>query len=312
MVTAGKRARSLETVVSVFLLGVLVVIGVGVFVKQFRYGQNQSGDTALMPAEYEKLSEIETYGFDNLYEKINGKAPMYTESGFKQLQTLRFVNTADSSLIAELYLYDMGTVKNAFSVYSLQKRAQAKDLADLGLAYKTANGVYFCHGNYYVEIVGFSEDAQLLEAILETAGNIKKHLPISDRGQIAEFGYFAEETLQPKSMKLYVGSAFGCEDLADTFSAKYEINGEIVTAFLAKRKNSGQAKETAKKYYDFLIENGAEDKALIGKNINAFCVDLFGSIEMVMSTGAFVIGIHEAENQKSAEELMLSLIDNVK
>jgi hypothetical protein len=37
----------------------------------------------IVPAGFEALSKPEEYNADNLYEKIDGKAPLYLEAGFK-------------------------------------------------------------------------------------------------------------------------------------------------------------------------------------------------------------------------------------
>ncbi|MHC4076259.1 MAG: hypothetical protein ACYSRZ_07600, partial [Planctomycetota bacterium] len=72
-----------------------------------------------------------------------------------------------------------------------------------------------------------------------------------------------------------------------------------------------QALQSAKKYHDFLIENGATDKPAVEKNLKAACLDFYGSTEIVLASGRFVLGIHEAENQKLAENLILRIINNL-
>ncbi|MHC4075407.1 MAG: DUF6599 family protein, partial [Planctomycetota bacterium] len=120
MASHAKRSRVLESAVAIGLLMVLVIIGASVFIKQSHYASADMNGLdwgLLLPQGYEKLSDVEIYDSDNLYEKINGKATLYTESGFRKLFTQRFANSLDKSLAAELYLYDMGEAKNAFSVY---------------------------------------------------------------------------------------------------------------------------------------------------------------------------------------------------
>jgi hypothetical protein len=123
------RAKRLESAISICLLAILSLIGVGVFIKQFNYNMSRYGiDTtaipkletqnskfeipfelsSLAPAGFEMLSKVEVYNSENLYEKINGKAPLYTESGFEELFTQRFVSINDRSLWMELYAYEIG------------------------------------------------------------------------------------------------------------------------------------------------------------------------------------------------------------
>ena len=272
------RAKRLESVISICLLAILSLIGVGVFIKQSNYNMSRYGiDTAaipkletqnskseipfklssLAPAGFEMLSKVEVYNPENLYEKIDGKAPLYTESGFKELSTQRFVSTSDRNLWMELYIYDMGTVKNAFSVYSVQKRAESEAFPPMQLAYKTGNALYFVHGKYYIELVGSSESGELFKAIAEAARKIQANLAVDHDTRIAELALFPQENLVPGSIKLYLANAFGFERLTDTFTAKYRTGNETVTAFLSKRADSKDAEAIAESYRNFLIENGA-------------------------------------------------------
>lgn len=134
-----RRSKSLESAISTFLIGLLVLIGIGVFLKQSdadmsRFGISQAvkpkseipfEPSSLVPAGFETPSEVEIYVPENLYEKIDGKAPLYIESGFEKLFTQRFISKDDQALWMEIFIYDMGAVNNAFSIFSVQRRADA-------------------------------------------------------------------------------------------------------------------------------------------------------------------------------------------
>jgi hypothetical protein len=326
------RAKRLESAISICLLAILSLIGVGVFIKQFNYNMSRYGiDTtaipkletrnskfeipfelsSFVPAGFEMLSKVEVYNSENLYEKINGKAPLYTESGFEKLFTQRFVSSSDPNLWMELYVYDMDNIKNAFSVYSVQKRAESEDFPSMQLAYKTGNALYFVHGKYYMELVGSSESGELFKAISEVARRIQANLAIDHDSGITEFAVFPQENLVAGSIKLYLANAFGFEKLTNTFAARYRLENETITAFLSKRADSREAEAMAESYRNFLIENGAvikntDNKMLVGK-----VMDFYGKTEIVFTMGSFVAGVHEAENQQLAEKLAEVLINKL-
>jgi hypothetical protein len=326
------RVKHLESVISICLLVVLFLIGAGVFIKQFNYNANQHGiqqlgvslisiGAGLAPAGFGMLSKVEVYNADNLYEKINGKAPLYIESGFKELSTQRFVKTGDPNLWMELYVYDMGNIKNAFSVYSVQKRAESEAFPSMQLgtpqsgnsfAYKTSNALYFVHGKYYIEIVGSSESRELSKAIEETSQKLKSNLAAGANASIAELAFFPQENLVPDSFKLYLVSTFGCEKLTDVFTARYKSGEKTITAFIGKRADSKEAEAMAESYRKFLIENGATIKSTTNKTIEGKVVDFYGTTEIVFTVGPFVAGIHEAENQERAEKIAEILIGKLK
>jgi hypothetical protein len=313
-----RRARHLESVISISLLAALVLIGAGIYVKQSRYNagtdiavsksevQSTQPETTpqsspFAPAGFEAFSKPESYGADNLYEKIDGKAPLYLEVGFKGLTTQRFISASDKELWMEVYIYDMGDIKDAFCVYSVQRRAGTEGLASMRFAYKTSNGIYFVHGRYYVEIVGSSESAELSKAMAEAAGKITSNLAAGASASIAELAYFPQQNLIPDSFKLYMVSAFGFEGLTNVFTARYKAGSEVVAAFVSKRAGIKEAEVMAERYRKFLIENGATAKNTTNESFVGKVMDLYGATEIVFTAGPFVGGVHEAEDQQSAE-----------
>jgi len=330
---APKRAKHLESIISVCLLAVLFLIGVGVFLKQSdsdmsRFGiytaasglssqESQANSLeitlgTLVPMGFETFSESQTYTEENLYEKINGKAPLYIESGFRKLFTQRYVSKDDQNLWMELFLFDMGTAKNAFSVYSVQRRPDAEALPTMQFAYRTTNASYFVIDRYYVELVGSAESQELLEAMLAVAGKIPERLAVAKDTEIAELLLFPQENIVSDSFKLHSASAFGFEGLTSTFTARYMFGGSSITAFLSRRQNAQEAQLVAESYYKFLIKNGGVDKPLISKDIEAKAIEFYGTTEIIFTTGPFLAGIHEAESQQTAEKLAEILIKRLK
>ncbi|MCH8120977.1 MAG: hypothetical protein IIC00_14780, partial [Planctomycetes bacterium] len=255
------RNKRLESAISVLLLTLLLLIGIGVFIRQFNVDMVRFGiDTttagllseqiepntqepaldALMPDGFKEFSEIETYDAGNLYEKINGKAPLYTESGFVKLFTRRLISKDDEKLWMELFVFDMTAVRNAFSLYSVQRRADADILSlfHTSFGYRTDNALYFVHGKYYIELVGSSESAQLSKAMIEIAQNTIVKLALDKVvkvAEIVELSLFPLEKLIPGSFKLYMANAFGFDGFTDIFTCRYKFGDETITTFLSKR-----------------------------------------------------------------------------
>lgn len=336
-----KRAKRLESAISICLLAVLFLIAAGLFLKQSdfdmgRFGiytadsgppsQKSQADNletilgTLAPTGFETSSESQTYTEENLYEKINGKAPLYIESGFRQLFTQRFVSKDDENLWMELFLFDMGTAKNAFSVYSVQRRPDAAPMSSIEdrnegramqFAYRTTNASYFAIDKYYVELVGSAQSQELLEAMLAVAEKIPDRLAVAKDTEIAELQLFPQENIVPDSFKLHSAGAFGFEGLTDTFTARYMFGDNSLTAFLSRRRDAQEAQLVAESYYEFLIQNGGVDKPPLNKNIEAKVVEFYGTTEIVFTTGPFLAGIHEAASQQLAEELAAKLINKL-
>jgi hypothetical protein len=324
------RAKILETFVGIIILLLLIATAVGVYMVQrdvnmARFGRGQtSGESTVAKGEF-NLSSVgtaefpaagnsETYNNDNLYEKIDGKAPMYQESGFVSLITQRFAKKGNAELGLELYLYDMGNVRNAFSVYSRQKRADVTDMNDVPMGYKTSNAIYLAAGKYYIEMVGFAETQELIDGMRGIGKKLLSQLPTDEKDKIKELSYFPPGTVAG-TWKLQLANAFGFDGLSNTYSAQYKVNDRTVAIFFSKCANADEAGKIAKSYNDFLISNDAKSVPPAGeslKAINASVLDFYGTSEIVFSTGPFVGGVHEADNRHAAEMAAETLIEQLK
>ena len=256
------------------------------------------GSSLTRPANFVFSGKREQYNSEALYEKINGKAPLYLEAGFSTLTTQRFMHRDNPSLWFELFVYDMGTALNAFSVYSTQKRPGSTVISSLEPYdhYKTENGLYLRHGTYYIECIGSTSSALLDEAMLSTGKDLLPADPGSG-ATITELQLFPDENLVPESFKLILNNAFGSEALHNTFIAKYRLNDQLVTAFISTQDSPEEAIQAAESYYQFLLDSeGAPDNSVNSMQL----VDLYGLVEIVFAVGPYVAGIHEGESRIDA------------
>ncbi|MFA5424388.1 MAG: DUF6599 family protein [Phycisphaerae bacterium] len=316
--SAKRQPTRLESAIATALIAVPVIIILVIFVSQknadiSRFGitaeiaEKPQGQQGINPAElappqgFEKFGPGEYYDQETLYEKIDGKAPLYLESGFVKLFTQRYVNGKNYELTYELYVYDMGLTGNAFSVYSVQRRAGSSP-GNLQFSYSTDNGLFLSYGKYYCEFIGSSDSPLLLDAIDFTANALIENLKDAGPVEIPQLDMFASQNLVPGSYILYLNSAYGFTGLTNTYSAKYKINGETVTAFISKQPDGSAAQKLAEQYVDFLIANGGEK--IQSPDADTQYVDLYGSIEIVSVKDSFVYGIHQAEDKKAAENAL--------
>ena len=329
MTAITNKTKPAETATSLIILALLILIAYSVIAVQYDYDMEKFGiiikgpkDTStnlhqaevpllnkLMPKNFVSVSTQESYDAENLYEKINGKAPLYTETGFKSLKCQRFVSSVDENLIFEAYLFEMDTARNAFAVYSVQKRADSTDIQCEGFSYKTDNSVYFCSGRFYGEMVGFAQSPVLVKAIEDvTVDFISAN---KSDAQIEELELFPKENFVTGSIKFYPSDAFGYDGFKDIFSCHYEIQGQMVTAFLGKRESPEQAKEMSDGYSKFVTDNGGTVKKAQTEILSGTVLDFYDTTEIVFSAGNFVGGIHEAEDQAAAENITKLLLENL-
>ena len=336
------RAGKFESAVATLILFVLIATAVGVYIVQRNVNMARfgivSGQTQQVQSEQsspKKASEsdtvfaglttddfpaagaAETYNADNLYEKIDGKAPMYIEAGFVTMTTQRFANAKNPDLGLEMYLYDMGNSRNAFSVYSRQKRADSEDLNNLtdpSFGYRAGNAICISRGKYYIEMIGFAESDELIGAMKNVAQKMTAKLPSDEKDKITELSYFPPEGTVAGSWKLQINNAFGFDGLTDTYSAQYKTGEKSVTIFFSRRGSAKEAKPLAKSYNDFLTTNGAKNVSTDSetlKTAGASVMDFFGSTEIVFPAGRFIGGVHEADDKQAALKAAEVLLDRL-
>jgi hypothetical protein len=306
------KAGKFESAVGVLYLFHLVVVVGGLLVIQARFDMSRFGIASEKEHQggFLPAGKAETYDTDNLYEKIDGKAPMYQETGFMKLTTQRFAGEANSVPGFEQYVYDMGNTRNAFSVYSRQKRDDVVELTDMPFGYKTSNAIYISHGKYYIEMVGFAESEELIGVMKDMVLKLTAQWPLSEKDKIEELNFFPDGIVAG-SEKLQIRDAYGFDGLTDTYSARYKQGDKEVTIFFSKRSNSGEAQKVAKSYNDFMISNNAKPdmpNSEILKSAGASVLDFYGSTEIIFATGSFVGGVHEANDRQAAEEAAEALL----
>lgn len=257
------------------------------------------------PPQFIRSGQAEKYDSKTLFEKINGKAPLYIDGGFVELVNQRLMHKNDMNQWFEVFVYNMGADANAFSLFSTQRRPDSTISSTLKAFdhYNTENGLYVRLGRYYIECIGSSTDVLLRKAMIQTVQAILAENLIETK-PIAELGLFPKENLTPNSYKLYLANTFGSQVLTNTFLGSYTIDDIPVTAFISKQGDS--AFQVAKGYKQFLIDSGATPA--VAKDGRIQYLDLFGTIESIFQIGPYLAGVHEADNLKSAQVLSEQLL----
>lgn len=320
-----------ETGVGYSILIILLVIAAVIFLKQSDYNPAVLQPEALQtgspvapspapgpspdpsryaPQQLTPLSAAESFGPENLSEKINGKAELYLSAGFVRLVSQRFAAKQDADVWMEIFIYDMGTAKGSFSVYSLQKRFDGEDLGLSRFAYKTKNALFFVHGSHYVEMVGSVDHEWMAELMLSFAKNFIRDTGTRDE-KISELAFFPVEGLDKDSISLLPADAFGFEKFDSVFTARYLVAGGEATAFFSQRKSAAEALQLAEAYFQFLLANGGKEEKLTPNIPGARLMEIMETYELMFPHGSILAGVHGAENRTAAERLALMLKESI-
>jgi hypothetical protein len=240
------------------------------------------------------------YNQKNVFELINGQADLYLSAGFKRLMYQRIQKQGDPEFWIEQFVYDMGSVRNAFAVFSMQRHEDGKPSKLVPFAYSLDASLYLAHGPYYLEIIASRESDETTEVIQSMAEEFIR-LNRMETKPIAELSLFPRAGLDEKSLTLIPSNVFGSEVLDQVYTARYQLGPNEVTAFISPRIDSRSAKALSQKYYEFLKDFGAKDLKLRAQIEGARLVDILDTYELVFSVGRYLAGIHEAPSKEPAE-----------
>jgi hypothetical protein len=301
----------MEQLVGFGVLVVLAAIALGIYTVQYRFNPavnarqvlSESATAAesfslagLAPAGIQPLSPPESFDPDTLSNKINGKAELYFSAGFRSLKAQRFALAIDPALWFEMFVYDMGTACNAFSVFSMQRRGDLEAGGPTLFAYATPNGRFLAHGRYYLELVGAEASDSLMTAAEAMAAAFVDRIG-ADVANVTEMALFPENGLVSGSRSLVASDAFGITGFNQVFTAQYQHNGVAIIAYLARRESAASARSTAETVRDFYLEFGGT--SLDGPE-GVAVIDILDTIEVVLHQGRYVIGVHEAPDRETA------------
>jgi len=332
VIRENKKNSRRQTFLSMVILSILFVIGMGIFITQFRFNPGVLQKNAFLPkpnknhpstplAAYasfvplpegiQPLTATETFDGRNLSDKIDGKAELYLSAGFSRLVSQRFKDEHEADLWMEAFVYDMGNSQNAFSVFSAQRREDAASLDLTHNAYRTPNALFLTHGRYYLEIIASKASGQVLEPVIKMAEAFIHNIP-AEVSIVNETELFPKQELVKNSIVLISSNAFGYDGFDRIYTAEYEFDHSRLTAYLSHRNTPEEAKKMASAYAQFLLTYGGqniEEKLSIK---DARLIKILDTFEIVFSHGSYLAGTREAATENQAKTLAIRLYHRIK
>ena len=203
----------------------------------------------------------------------------------------------------EVFVYDMATPENAFSVFSMQRRegAQADGIAPN--AYITENALFLAHEQFYLEIIGTDASEVLQQAIGLLAHAFVKAHGGTTMANAPGNGLFPGLGLRAESLQLVTANAFGYEQLDRIYTAEYLVEGARLTAFVSDRQTAEAAFALAAEYRQTLVSYGASTIDTPLPVEGAAVIQFFDAYEIIFSRGRYLAGIHEAGSLEPARTI---------
>ena len=312
--TRRKKPGKHESRLSMAMVAILVIIGAGVYMRQH---QLNPAVIALRPESHSQTERVkaaasmlidvsdsaiapfsapERFTPETLYEKINGRADLYLSSGFVRLESQRFSTDAASGRWVEVFVYDMGAPENAFSVYSMQRREDARPDDIAPNAYRTENALFMTRGSFYLELIATDASTELNDVLGQLAGKFSQAIGGAASADAPGSELFPPDGLQAGSLQLIAVNAFGIGQLDRVYTCDYRIETIHLTAFVSRRADGPSAKALADSYRDTLLSYGATTVDVAMPMDGGSIVQFFDTYEIIFSRGPYLAGIHEADS----------------
>ena len=133
----------------------------------------QGNENGWFPVEVQGWTlapEVENYTPENLYEYIDGASELYISYGFEKLFTRRYQSGQPDITVD---LFDMGDPGNAFGIFAHSQEAPGQEV---GRDSEYLDGLLrFWQNRYYVSLLCSPETAEARPALMELAGDRRKH-----------------------------------------------------------------------------------------------------------------------------------------
>ena len=238
------------------------------------------------------MGDTEFYSADNLFEKIDGRAPAYQNYNVQQLRCRSFAVNAAAGSYVDVYEYRFDNPVDAFGMFSLERdpKGGALDFATDG--YSGAMGYFFRQGAVYVQVIASDQKAATLALALALAENRAKEIPADDRG-LAGRRKLPAEGLIAESVAFVPENAQGQAALKDVFQARYKFDG-VELPFFVMVASPADTAAAWQNFQDFCAKFGQAENLPDVNGAKIFRARLFGKWKIVYQRNGELGGAYDA------------------
>jgi len=244
------------------------------------------------------MGDTEFYTADNLYEKIDGRAPAYQSFNVVGLRCRSFAVTAATGSFVDVYEYRFDTPVNAFGMFALERDPKGKPLEIVADGYAADMGYFYRQGAVYVQIIASDTKPETLAKAKSIADIRAKDLPVDDKG-LAGRKKLPADGMIADSVAYVPENAQGQSSLKDVFQAKYKFTGAVIPFFVMV----ASADETAKAWQAFQNFCGKFGTAENLPDVNGakiFRAQVFGKWKVVYQRAGELGGAFDADDADQA------------
>ncbi|MDR2383434.1 MAG: hypothetical protein LBD76_06070 [Prevotellaceae bacterium] len=192
--------------------------------------------------------DIEVFDSDNLYERINGAAPLFIENNFREMTSMVYTR-GDDYITVQAYRH--ATPEDAFGMYASERSPEMRFYPDIGgEAQGDDYGLFFFSGSVYVKMSSNNNGEDITNVYKKIAKGLAEKID-SEASYPAIFDLFPKEGLIPYTQSYITKNYIGHEFLKPVYTADYDINGQKFQFFVVDGKTKEEAREILDDYFGF-------------------------------------------------------------
>jgi hypothetical protein len=248
------------------------------------------------------MGDTEFYNSDNLYEKIDGRAPAYQGFNILAMRCRSFgVNAAPGSYV-DVYEYRFDSPVDAFGMYSLERDPKGKPLEIVADGCAADMGYFFRQGAVYVQIIASDMKPETLAKAKSIADIRAKDLPVDDAG-LAGRRKLPAEGMIADTVAYVLDNAQGQASLKDVFQAKYKFDGAELPFFVMVAAPDDAAKAW-QSFRDFCGKFGKTEALPDVGGATIFRAQVFGKWKVVYQRNGELGGAFDVDDADKARSFI--------
>lgn len=245
---------------------------------------------------WEIADELEVFNRENLFDRINGAAPLFLENNVHEMYQAG-LDKGEEHMAVQVYVHYCS--QDAFGMYAAERSSDMTFYDDIGVeAQGDDYGLYFVIGRFYVKIMSSdgSEDAQ---KTMQDIGLLLTDMYVKHYGEAGypeEFEYFPLEGEQAYSKAYTTTNYIGHDFLKAVYTANYEYRGRQFQTYLIDGFTPQGARSILEKYMAF---TGQKVELTEGR---LQIRDRYNGYMPVIWTGRYIVGAFDPEGRDFPED----------
>ncbi len=224
--------------------------------------------------------KVEVFTPDNLFDRINGSAPLFLENNFREMTAMEYTNGDDYITIQA---YRHGSPEDTFGMYASERSPEMNFFPFGAEAQGDDTNIYFFAGNMYVKMWA-NGTGEMGDVMKKIADDFAKNIEPNPAYPVL-IQKLPQEGKQPRSETYITSNYIGHNFLNGVYTANYELNGQSFQAFIIDAKTVEDARKMLSAYFDFTKQpqDFEQGKLIINDRYN-------GNIP-VFWNGQYIIGV---------------------